>query len=196
MIICFYLQSRQTSHNGKTQMLIYNKVKSMDNIAKAETHGELEKMTSSNKGADMKVRRQRITTQAKKIILSVHKHLRDQDEKISETDLEIRTSAATGISVSSLHRIKQQSKWGRIQSPSPRTRKAPVLGAVDDHKRDYIRREILSFYERKEVPSIDALLRRVRGLPVGFSGCVSTLRKLVMFSKFESRAVSRKPTGL
>lgn len=148
-------------------------------------------MTSSNMGVDMNVRKQRITTQAKKIILQVHKHLREQDEKISETDLEMKTAATTGVSISSLHRIKQQSKRGLIHSPPPRTRKAPVIGAVDDLKRDYIRREILSFYEREESPTIDALLKRIKGQPVGFSGCVSTLRKLVSQLGFRYKRVER-----
>lgn len=90
----------------------------------------------------MTVSRPRLTSQAKKIqiIMNLYNCLRNQDKKESETDVEIRTAAAaTGMSVRSLHRIKQQAL--NIQSPPQRTRISSVMGAVDDSDRLYTARD-------------------------------------------------------
>ncbi|KAK3868824.1 hypothetical protein Pcinc_025862 [Petrolisthes cinctipes] len=103
----------------------------------------------------------RLTSQARNIIMNVYHYFRHQDERESEIDVELRTASATGISARSLHRIKRQHQCGEIKSPPSRTRIASVMGSVDDFDKDCIRREVLSFYERGELPTVDTLLERV-----------------------------------
>lgn len=121
----------------------------------------------------------RITSDTRRMAMYVYNYFRHQDEQESETDVMRRTAAATGISVRSLQRIKQQHRCGVIKSPPPRTRISPVMGAVDNFDEDCVRREILSFYERGELPTVEALLKRVKEPPVSFTGASTSLRKLV-----------------
>lgn len=131
----------------------------------------------------------RLTSQTRKIIMNVYNYFRHHHERESETDVMIRTAAATGISIRSLQRIKQQHRSGVIKSPPSRTRISPVMGALDDFDNDCVRREILSFYERGEIPTVDALLKRVKEPPVSFSGASSSLYKLVKQLGFRYRKV-------
>ncbi|XP_042893704.1 uncharacterized protein LOC122267665 [Penaeus japonicus] len=124
-------------------------------------------------------RNKRLRSQTRKIIMNVYNYFRDQDEQESETDVDLRIAAATGISVRSLHTIKQQHRRGGIKSPPPRTRISPVLGSLDDFAKDSIRQEIFSFYERDEIPTVEALLKRVKEPPVNFSGAYSSLYRVV-----------------
>lgn len=59
-------------------------------------------------------------------------HFFRQDELESETDVELRTATATGISVQSLHRIKRQQRCARIKSPPTMTRITSVMRSVDN----------------------------------------------------------------
>ncbi|XP_042210282.1 uncharacterized protein LOC121858120 [Homarus americanus] len=131
----------------------------------------------------------RITSQVRKIVLNIYKYLRYQDVQQSETDIELRTASVTGISVRSLHRIKQQHRVGVIKSPPSRTRISPVMGTVDDFDKDCIRREVLAFYERGEIPTVNALLKRVKKPPVRFSGAYSSLHKIVKQLGFRFKKV-------
>lgn len=131
----------------------------------------------------------RLTSQTRKVIMNVYHYFRQQDERECEVDVELRTAAATGISVRSLHRIKRQHRCGEIKSPPSRTRIAPVLGSVDDFDKDCIRREVLSFYERGELPTVDTLLERVRMPPVSFPGAYSSLYKVLKQLEFRFKKV-------
>ncbi|XP_064120782.1 uncharacterized protein LOC135225379 [Macrobrachium nipponense] len=99
-----------------------------------------------------------ITSQTRIVVIKVCNYLRGQYDKEGEDDIVKRTAAATGISVRSIQRIKQQHKRGEMHSPPPRSRKSPVMGALDDFDKDCVRREIMAFYERGEIPTIEKLL--------------------------------------
>lgn len=134
-------------------------------------------------------RNKRIRSQTRKIIMNVYHYFRRQDERENKTDVDLRVAAATRISVSSFHKIKQQYRCGVIKSPPPRSRISPVLGSLDDLAKDSIRQEIFSFYEKGERPTIEALLVRVREPPVSFSGANSSLCKVVKQLGFHYRRV-------
>ncbi|XP_069973641.1 uncharacterized protein [Penaeus vannamei] len=134
-------------------------------------------------------RNKRIRSQTRKVIMNVYNYFRHQDERESETDVDLRIAAATGISVRSFHSIKQQYRCGVIRSPPPRSRISPVLGSLDDLAKDSIRQEIFSFYEKGERPTVEALLMRVRKPPVSFSGAYSSLYKVVKQLGFRYRRV-------
>ena len=112
----------------------------------------------------------RLTSQSRRIILNVYNHYRNQEERESEMNVESKTVAATGISIRTLQRIKRQHREHGIQSPPCRTRISPVLGAVDDFDKECLRRVILSFYERGEIPTIESVLEKVKEPPISFRG--------------------------
>lgn len=131
----------------------------------------------------------RLTSQTKTVIMNVYNFFRQQDERECEADVIDRTAAATGISIRSIQRIKQQHKSGVLNCPPRMCRKSPVMGALDDFDKDCVRRELLSFYERGEIPTVDALLTRVKEPPVSFSGAYSSLYKLLKQLGFRYKKV-------
>lgn len=131
----------------------------------------------------------RLTSQSRRIILNVYNHYRNQDERESEMDVESKTVAATGISIRTLQRIKRQHREHGIQSPPCRTRISPVLGAVDDFDKECLRRVILSFYERGEIPTIESVLEKVKEPPISFRGAQTSLRILVKQLGFRYKKV-------
>ncbi|XP_064111448.1 uncharacterized protein LOC135218937 [Macrobrachium nipponense] len=131
----------------------------------------------------------RITSQTRIFVIKVCNYLREQYDKEGEDDIVKRTAAATGISVRSIQRIKQQHKRGEMHSPPPRSRKSPVMGALDDFDKDCVRREIMAFYERGEIPTIEKLLDRVKKPPLNFPGAYMSLLKLVKEFGFRYKKV-------
>ncbi|MPD03404.1 hypothetical protein E2C01_099042 [Portunus trituberculatus] len=73
----------------------------------------------------------------------------------TETELEIIASKTTGVSVRSLARFKKEMKEGGLHSPpKKRNRGSPVLDSVDSFDEACIRRIILAFYEKGEIPTL------------------------------------------
>ncbi|KAG7168791.1 hypothetical protein Hamer_G030492 [Homarus americanus] len=75
----------------------------------------------------------------------------------------LKTASATPVSMTTAERIKAEAKkspGGVICSPSARP--SPVVGQLDYFDRECIRRELLSFYERGELPTLSTLLERVK----------------------------------
>ncbi|XP_066970876.1 uncharacterized protein [Macrobrachium rosenbergii] len=131
----------------------------------------------------------RLTSQSRRIILNVYNHYRNQDQRESEMDVERKTAAATGISVRTLQRIKRQHREHGIKSPPCRTRISPVLGAVNNFDKECLRRVILSFYERGEIPTIESVLEKVKEPPISFPGAQTSLRLLVRQLGFRYKKV-------
>lgn len=122
---------------------------------------------------------QKLTTQTRKMVMKVHDYFRNRNQLLSETDLQIKVAAATGISARTVQRVKKEFKEGWIESPPAKTRWAPILGSLDDFTEGCIRREILSFYERGEIPTLSTLLELVKEPPTNFQGSRSSLNKLI-----------------
>ncbi|XP_064098149.1 uncharacterized protein LOC135209379 [Macrobrachium nipponense] len=76
--------------------------------------------------------------------------LREQHDQECEDDILKRTAAATGISVRSIQRIKQQHKRGEMYSPPPRTRTSPVTGALDNFDKARLVKELGFRYKKVE----------------------------------------------
>ncbi|KAK8375678.1 hypothetical protein O3P69_008460 [Scylla paramamosain] len=134
---------------------------------------------------------QQLTTQTKQVVMNVHDFFRSQNQLLSETDLEMKVAAATGISVRSVQRVKRQAKEGRLLSPPlVRTRQSPVLGSIDDFVEGCLRKEILSFYERGEIPTLDALLEMVKEPPVHFQGGRTSLHRIIKNIGFQYTRVT------
>ena len=112
--------------------------------------------------------------------MNIYDYFRSRNHLLSETDLQIKVAAATGISVRSVQRIRKQAKEGRLYSPPPvRNRQSPVIDSIDDFGEGCMRREILSFYERGEIPTLSTLLEIVKEPPIDFQGGRSSLNRLI-----------------
>lgn len=112
--------------------------------------------------------------------MNIHDYFRSRNQLLSETDLQIKVAAATGISVRTVQRVKKQAKEGRLYSPPPvRSRQSPVIDSIDDFGEGCIRREILSFYERGEIPTLSTLLDIVKEPPIDFQGGRTSLSRFI-----------------
>ncbi|XP_045112603.1 uncharacterized protein LOC123505423 isoform X2 [Portunus trituberculatus] len=159
------------TENGETMEWCKNNSGQQTSSTASPTFGHLVNNTRNT---------QQLTTQTKQVVMNVHDFFRSQNQLVSESDLEIKVAAATGISVRSVQRVKRQAKEGRLLSPPlVRTRQSPVLGSIDDFVEGCLRKEILSFYERGEIPTLDALLEIVKEPPVHFQGGRTSLHKII-----------------
>lgn len=123
---------------------------------------------------------QKLTIQTRKMVMKVHDYFRGRNQLLSETDLQIKVAAATGIAVRTVQRVKKEFKEGWIESPPPaKMRWAPVMSSLNDYEEGCVRREILSFYERGEIPTLSNLLEVVREPPINFPGSRSSLHSLI-----------------
>ncbi|XP_068210920.1 uncharacterized protein Dlip2 [Palaemon carinicauda] len=130
----------------------------------------------------------RITSQSRKIVMNVHRYLRSFDERECETSVNEKTAAATGVSMSSLNHIKKQARGGRFKSPPPRVRDS-VVRSIDADKEEKIRKAILSFYERRELPTMDAVRRVLKGPPFKLVCARASLQKLTDHLGFRCRRI-------
>ncbi|XP_076043134.1 uncharacterized protein LOC143026502 isoform X2 [Oratosquilla oratoria] len=121
----------------------------------------------------------RLVSQSRVIIRNVWEYFRAQDEITSEVDVNIKTATATGTSLRTVYKIKKQAKEGKIESPPPKKRHSRVMQNVSSFDEEYIRREILSFYGRGEIPTLDLLLAKVKLPPINFSSGRTSLYKLI-----------------
>ncbi|XP_076064272.1 uncharacterized protein LOC143038655 [Oratosquilla oratoria] len=133
----------------------------------------------------------RLTSQSRNMIMNVLQYFRRQDELECETDVMTKTAVATGVSQRTVFRIKKQAKAGRIKSPPPRSRFSKVLGSIDEFGEERVRREILSFYERGEIPTLNILFAKVKKPPMSFPGCKTSLRNLLVKVGFRFKKVQR-----
>lgn len=107
-----------------------------------------------------------------------------------------RTAQAAGISESTVKRICSHPNKIRETDPNPPTPKftspkknrRPTVTNLDDFDKCVVRRTILQFYERKELPTLkkikDALHEKI-----GFTGCLESLRKVVREIGFRYKTV-------
>ena len=136
---------------------------------------------------------QTYSSQTRKVVMSVLKYLRRRDVTMNEGKLERETATATSTSVRSIQRMKKEMKDGRLHSPSStRQRVAPVLDSVDQFDERCIRDEILSFYTRGEIPTTEAILKRVKEPPVCFPGEKTSLKKIMKRIIWETMRKERK----
>ena len=136
----------------------------------------------------------RLVSQARNIVLHVFKYFKDKEEKTEEALK--KTSEATKVSQALISKIRLQGKRsveGVIKSPAHYSRLASVLGGIDNFDREAIRREVLSFYERGELPTLDSLLERIKEPPINYKGARTSLWKLLksMGFKYKKHSSSR-----
>ena len=82
-----------------------------------------------------------------------------------------------------LYAVLQTDKKNQLRilrvSPVYRQRLSPILGTIDEFDKEAIRREILAYYERGELPTLDSLLQAVKKPPISFKGGRASLWRLI-----------------
>ncbi|KAK3883463.1 hypothetical protein Pcinc_012239 [Petrolisthes cinctipes] len=113
----------------------------------------------------------RFKSQARNVIWNVYRYFSAQWGGDSSTEVLEKTAKATHVSEKTVKRIKRQASEcdpNPLSSPVYCPKKLHVRYKLDAFDKECIRNEVLSFYERGEIPTIDDLLDRVREEPVKF----------------------------
>lgn len=134
----------------------------------------------------------KFSSQSRNIIMNIIRFFGNDGSCKTLTEVVHKTAAATGVSRSTVEKIKSQgvkSSEGVIYSPPPTARPFPITGQLDEFDRGCIRREILSFYEHGELPTISRLLEKVKTPPINFSGSRSSLYRIVRQMGFKYKKV-------
>lgn len=139
-----------------------------------------------------------MNSQARDIILRVLEYFQKEKENkgplVSVEKVRVRVAAACGISEKSIQRIvKQKEEDGIVSTPGKKRPRLDIVNKMDSFDKDAYRRHIYSYYERKELPTLNKLVVSL-GEAGLFSGSRSSLRRILQslnfrFKKFSSRGV-------
>ena len=139
----------------------------------------------------------RANSTAKAIICNVYDYFQRQSTKQKvTTTLKLckKTAEAAGYSVRTVNRVlaeRRKLDGGAFTSPSKRYKKPRERLAVDSFDTDAIRRTVHTFYENKEYPTLDKLLRVLKEKEL-FKGGRISLWKLLRKIGFRYRKVDDK----
>lgn len=114
-------------------------------------------------------------------------------QKRTVAEVDNITSEATQVNIRTIRRLRQEKKaspGGIFHSPRPRARIAKVTGQLDDTDKECVRREVLSFYDRGKLPTLSALLTRVKEPPVNYNGSRSSLHTIIRDLGFRYRTTT------
>ena len=108
-----------------------------------------------------------------------------------------RTAQAAGISEATVKRICSNANQLCDTAPqqdtpvfsSPKKNRSPTVTNFDDFDKCVLRRTILEFYARKEVPTLKKIKEQLHE-KIEFSGCLESLRKIVMEIGFRYKTVN------
>ena len=112
----------------------------------------------------------RLTSQSRNIILNVLEFFTFGGLFKTLKDITKATAEATKVPERTVKRIKceKMKSDGKIRSPLPRKRKSSVVESLDNFDKECVRREVLSFYERGDIPTLSNLLPKVKEPPINF----------------------------
>lgn len=107
-----------------------------------------------------------LNSEARKCVLKVRNFFEEEKENggslIPVRCVLRRTAKACGVSVSTVSKIAKESTKGILTSPGKhRTRDKPVTN-LDDFAKSAIRRHVYEYYARRELPTLNKLLRTLR----------------------------------
>lgn len=100
-------------------------------------------------------------------------------------DITLRTAAATGVSTKTVQRILKEEKElpftsSTFTSPMKKRRKRENKIEIDNFTADVVRSTIQNFHVvHKEIPTLPKI-KKVLNEKIGFSGCLKTVRKLLL----------------
>lgn len=142
----------------------------------------------------------RLHSQTKEFVYRVNKYFLDEKANraplLPVTQARKRTANATGISEATVKRIcaKENKIQDTVPHPdppvfnSPIKRRAQTVTNLDDFDKCVVRRTILGFYERREIPTLQKVKDELQE-KIGFSGCLESLRKVVSEIGFQYKKV-------
>lgn len=111
----------------------------------------------------------RLPSQARNNVINVLQYFVDRQRKENNgrsCKYHVWSNPVTVRTIRHLRQEKKASPDGMIHSPGPRSRMATVTGQLDDFGKECVTRELLSLYDREELPTLSPLLRRVREPPL------------------------------
>ncbi|XP_076028786.1 uncharacterized protein LOC143017786 [Oratosquilla oratoria] len=127
-------------------------------------------------------------SEAKEIIYNVNKYfLREKANRgplLPPTQALARTAEATNVSKSTVKRIlyicdtDNAPEEPTLSSSKKKNRRPPVTD-FNDYDKNVLRRCVLGFYERKEIPTLYNIREELR-VKIPFDGCLVSLRKILM----------------
>ena len=105
-----------------------------------------------------------------------------------------RTAKATNVSEKTVQRICSKRTQTSPERPvflSPRKRCAASVTSLDDFDKCAIRRTVLGFYERHEIPTLQKIQEELKA-KISFNGGITSLRKILLeigfkFAKVDGR---------
>ncbi|MPC60769.1 hypothetical protein E2C01_054825 [Portunus trituberculatus] len=127
-------------------------------------------------------------SQAKKVIYNVNRYF--LEEKANGAPILPPSQALTRTAMASERTVRICSAYNQslntevapdtptFSSPKKKNRAAPVTG-FDDFDKCVLRRTVLTFYERKEIPTINKIKEELSE-QIGYSGCENSLRKVLL----------------
>lgn len=147
-------------------------------------------------------------SQAKEIVYNVNRYfIAEKANRGSLMDVNkvaARTAAATKLSESTVGRIcsklnqackrsapEEPPVTPTFNSPKKRSRSSPVTD-FDQFDKDVLRRTVLNFYARKEIPTLCKIKEQLLKDGIVFDGCLTSLRKVLLkigfkFTKVDGR---------
>ena len=140
-----------------------------------------------------RVKRSRIRSQTKNVIMNVYHHFKHQWGALSVSEVDEMTAKASGVCVRTVRSIKAEAALCfplPISSPTQRVKPPTINSKLDNFESECIRKEILSFYNRGELPTLVSLLAKVKQPPINYKGGRCTLWKAIRvgfrFKKYSS----------
>lgn len=138
--------------------------------------------------------RQKLRSQTKNMIMNIREYIAQQGRCLSVTEIDEETARAVGVCVRTVRAVKQQASKCHphpITSPPQRATPSCIFKRLDEFDKQAIRKEILSFYDRGELPTLDKLLKKVKQDPLNFRGSRTILWTVIRelgfrFKKFSS----------
>ena len=135
-------------------------------------------------------------SQAKKVIYNVNRYFLEEKANgapmLPPSQALTRTAMATKTSERTVRRICSAYNQSLDTEAAPKRRKraAPVTD-FDDFDKCVLRRTVLAFYERKEIPTIYKIKQELSE-KIGYNGCEQSLRRVLLkigfkFAKVDGR---------
>ncbi|XP_050707116.1 uncharacterized protein LOC126992421 [Eriocheir sinensis] len=138
-------------------------------------------------------------SQAKEIIYNVNQYFQKKENEgviVEVSKATSRTAAATKVSLRTLSRICKEGRDNeesielpKFKSPKKRQRTTPIADFFDDFNKGVLRRTVLSFYERKDIPTLDKIHKEIKE-SLSYPGSRETLRKVLKKIGFQYAKVN------
>ena len=121
----------------------------------------------------------KIPSHSRNMIMSIRQYVQQHWGALSVTEVDQQTAEIAGVTLRTIQKIKQEaSRCHPLPISSPCRLPRPTINSqIDNFDKGLIRKEILGFYDRGELPTLDLVLQKVKKPPVNFVGGRTTLWK-------------------